>query len=183
MSCVTGTTCHKAGWYATDYNPALIEWCRSALPFAEFSVNQLEGELRYEDSQFDFAYAISVLTHLTIPQQQAWMSELFRVLRPGGYLYITVHGLMADRLTPEEQAAFETGNPVVFGEGQAGTNICASFCPEPFMRTVLAKDFTVVDYIPLGAQDAGQDVYPPTTTARLVRRLMTHIPKGLHLCS
>jgi|SRR5687768_3157475 len=145
--------------YGTDYNEALIEWCRDALPFAQFSVNQSQGTLPYEDAQFDFAYSISVLTHLTVAQQQAWMKELFRVLRPGGFLYVTVHGLMADRLTPEEQEAFETGKPVVFGEGQAGTNICASFCPEPFMRNVLAKDFTVVDYIPFGAQDAGQDVY------------------------
>src|SRR5688572_22403322 len=145
--------------YGTDYNPSLIEWCRSALPFAEFSVNQPEGPLPYESSQFEFAYSISVLTHLTVAQQQAWMKELFRVLRPGGFLYVTVHGLMADRLTPEEQKAFEAGHPVVFGEGQAGSNICASFCPESFMRRVLAKDFTVVDYVPLGARDAGQDVY------------------------
>lgn len=145
--------------YGTDYNASLIDWCREALPFAQFSVNEPQGRLPYEDSQFEFAYSISVLTHLTVAQQQAWMKELFRVLRPGGFLYVTVHGLMADRLTPEEQKRFEAGNPVVFGEDHAGSNICASFCPEPFMRNVLAKDFTVVDYIPLGAQDAGQDVY------------------------
>ncbi len=145
--------------YGTYYNASLVEWCRTALPFAQFSVNQPQGPLPYEDSQFEFAYSISVLTHLPVAQQQAWMNELWRVLRPGGLLYVTVHGLMADRLTPEEQDAFEAGNPIVFGEGHAGSNTCASFCPEPFMRNVLAKDFTVVDYIPVGAQDAGQDVY------------------------
>lgn len=145
--------------YGTDYNASLVEWCRRALPFAQFSVNQSNGSLSYGDSQFDFVYSISVFTHLTVAQQQVWMNELWRVLRPGGFLYVTVHGLMADRLTPKEQQAFEAGNPVVFGEGHAGSNICASFCPEPYMRNVLAKDFTVVDYIPLGAQDAGQDVY------------------------
>lgn len=145
--------------YGSDYNTSLVEWCRDALPFAQFSVNQSHGPLSYKDSQFDFVYSISVLTHLTVAEQQAWMKELWRVLRPGGYLYVTVHGLMANRLTPEEQASFEAGNPVVFGESHAGSNICASFCPEPFMRKVLAKDFTVVDYVPVGAQDAGQDVY------------------------
>ena len=145
--------------YGTDYNAALVDWCRGALPFAQFSVNGSQGPLSYEDSQFDFVYSISVFTHLTVAQQQAWMNELWRILRPGGFLYVTVHGLMADRLTPEEQKAFEAGEPVVFGEGHAGSNICASFCPEPFMRNVLAKNFTVVDYVPLGAQDAGQDVY------------------------
>ena len=153
------STLRNSRLYGTDYNASLVDWCRGALPFAQFSVNELEGRLSYDDAQFDFIYSISVFTHLTVAQQRAWMKELFRVLRPGGYVYVTVHGLMAHMLTPEEQASFEAGNPVVFGKGHAGSNICASFCPEPFMRNDLAKDFTVVDYVPLGAQDAGQDVY------------------------
>jgi SAM-dependent methyltransferase len=145
--------------YGTDYNPSLIEWCREGLPFAQFSVNQLEGRLSYNDGQFDFLYAISVLTHLNVAEQQAWMRELWRVLRPGGHFYVTVHGLMRSEMTPKEQESFEAGNPVVFADRYAGSNICVSFCPEPFMRKVLAKDFTVVDYVPVGARDAGQDVY------------------------
>jgi len=145
--------------YGTDYNASLIEWCRHALPFAQFSVNPLHGPFEYKDGQFDFVYAISVLTHLDFPGQHFWMNELLRVLRPGGYLYLTVHGNPGGHLTPEEQKGFEAGNPVVFGEGHVGSNICTAFCPESYMRKVLAKNFTVIEFIPIGAEDAGQDVY------------------------
>jgi len=145
--------------YGTDYNPRLIEWCRTALTFAQFSINELHGPLPYQDRQFDFLYAISVLTHLNVQEQQDWMKELWRVLKPGGYFYVTVHGMMRSEMTRAEQKSFEAGNPIVFADRYAGSNICVSFCPEPFMRNVLAKDFTVVDYVPLGAKDAGQDVY------------------------
>jgi SAM-dependent methyltransferase len=145
--------------YGTDYNPSLIQWCRRTLPFARFSVNPFHGPFEYEKEQFDFAYAISVLTHLTVTEQQFWMNELLRVLRPGGYLYLTVHGMMRSKMTPREQKRFEAGYPVVFGERYAGSNVCATFCPESYMRKVLAKDFAVLDFIPIGAEDAGQDVY------------------------
>lgn len=145
--------------YGTDYNASLIEWCSHALPFAQFSVNPLDGPFEYTDGQFDFAYAISVLTHLDVTGQQMWMNELLRVLRPGGYLYLTVHGNPGGHLTQEEQKEFAVGRPVVYGEGHVGSNVCTAFCPESYMRKVLAKNFTVLDFIPIGAEDAGQDVY------------------------
>lgn len=148
-----------AQFYGTDYNPSLIEWCRRALPFAKFSVNPLNGPFSYEEDQFDFVYSISVLTHLTVADQQAWMNELLRVMKPGGHLYLTLHGMMRDHMTAEQQKLFEAGHPVVFGERYAGSNACGAYFPESYVRNVLAKDFNIVDFVPRGAEDAGQDVY------------------------
>jgi SAM-dependent methyltransferase len=145
--------------YGTDYNASLIEWCRDALPIAEFSVNPLQGRLEYKDGQFDFVYSLSVFTHLNLSGQRFWINEMRRVLRLGGYLYLTVHGMRRSSMTREEQERFESGDLVVVGEEYTGHNACMAFSPEPYVRKVLAKDFTLVDFIPLGAEDSGQDVY------------------------
>ncbi len=55
-----------------DYNPTLVEWCRTHLRFAEFKVNALGPPLRYSDGQFDLIYAFSVFTHLSVVQQQIY---------------------------------------------------------------------------------------------------------------
>jgi hypothetical protein len=52
---------------------------------------------------------------------------------------------------------FDTGELVVVGEDYCGTNICAAFHPERYIRQVFSKILTVVDYLPDGAKDAGQD--------------------------
>src|SRR5262249_22556480 len=75
-----------------DYNRKPISWCRKHLPFAEFSINEPEARLRYDDSSFDFICALSVFTHFTKAQHRFWIRELCRVLRPGGYLLLTTHG-------------------------------------------------------------------------------------------
>jgi ubiquinone/menaquinone biosynthesis C-methylase UbiE len=148
-------------FYGSDYNPLLIDWCNQHLPFARFSVNELAPPLKFDDGKFDFLYAISVFTHLTLPLQQAWMNELRRVLTPGGYCMITLLGKrQLGRMTPEEQREFLAGNLVVQHTKVPGTNTCLAFHPESYFRKNLTEGFEVVDYIPGGAEDASyQDVF------------------------
>ena len=147
--------------HGTDYNPDLVSWCRDALPFARFSVNGLDRPLEAPAASYDFIYALSVFTHLSEPIQRFWMGELSRVLKPGGHLLITTHG---DRylpiLTPAEQADYRAGRAVVRKATRAGSNDCAAFHPEPYVRQTLAHGFEVVDMIPDGALgNPWQDVY------------------------
>jgi len=76
----------------TDANQTAIEWDRKNLPGIEFSHNGLQPPLSYKDGAFDFIYGVSVFTHIPLAWQRAWLDELRRVLRPGGYLLCTVHG-------------------------------------------------------------------------------------------
>jgi ubiquinone/menaquinone biosynthesis C-methylase UbiE len=48
--------------------------------------------LTFGDEHFDFVYSISVFTHLPEEMQFAWLEELRRVTRRGGYLILTTHG-------------------------------------------------------------------------------------------
>lgn len=49
--------------------------------------------LPYRDNSFDLVLCIEVLTHIPPDEQHDALSELFRVLRPGGALLISVHNL------------------------------------------------------------------------------------------
>src|SRR5262249_35815419 len=46
--------------------------------------------LPFEDNYFDLVFAGSVFTHLS-NLAEAWLLELRRIVRAGGYIYVTVH--------------------------------------------------------------------------------------------
>lgn len=144
-----------------DYNPQLVAWCRDHLPFARVQVNTLDGGLGFEDGSIDFCYALSVFTHLSAPLQRHWMEEVARVLRPGGHFYATIHGIRyLDQLSPGDRDRFLGGEMVEVLSGRAGSNDCAAFHPESYVRATLARGFDVVDFLPGGALgNPCQDVY------------------------
>jgi SAM-dependent methyltransferase len=147
--------------HGTDYNPELVAWCAANLPFAECRVNHLVGGLDYPDATFDLVYAFSVFTHLTAERQAFWIAELSRVLIPGGSLFLTTHGEhYLSRLSPAEQVTFRAGDLVVRGSKRAGSNDCAAFHPESYVRKNLARHFEVVEFVPEGAKgNPRQDAY------------------------
>jgi SAM-dependent methyltransferase len=49
--------------------------------------------LPFADASFDRALCLDVLEHLTYPEQAQALAELFRVVRPGGELFISVPNL------------------------------------------------------------------------------------------
>jgi len=146
--------------YGTDYNPLLVEWCRGALSFADFSTNGLAPPLAYPSAHFDFIYAISVFTHFTGDLQIPWMRELERVLAPDGLLVVTTKGRSRlEALNDEERRRFERGELVVQEGRYAGGNLCAAFHPEEYLRTAFATNFQILDFIPAPREGAvSQDV-------------------------
>jgi SAM-dependent methyltransferase len=137
--------------HGTDYNPYLVEWCRQNLPFAEFSTNGLDAGLDLPDGAFDLVYSYSVFTHLPAELQQPWLDELVRVTAPGGQLVLTFHGEEAlSDLRAEERAAFAAGELVVVSRdtNDHGTNACAAYHPESWIRGTLAAHLDVVDHWP-----------------------------------
>lgn len=146
--------------HGTDYNPDLIEWCRKNLK-PEFQVNTLSGNLPFDADSFDFIYCFSVFTHLKEPLQFHWIDELSRVLRPGGYLYMTTHGKhYLPELNATEQEQFRNGELVVREQALSGSNFCAVFHPPKYVRETLARSLTLMDFIECGAKgDSMHDVH------------------------
>lgn len=147
-----------AGWlvlqtpmrlYGCDYNPELVRWCNAKLPGVSVEENQLGKALPYAPHSFDLVYLISVMTHLTLREQQQLVSEFRRVVRPGGYVYVTFHGesfyeqLIARVENGEEQ--FRKTGFLIGGDEEEGTNECWTLqSPENVIG--LFEGFTLVKH-------------------------------------
>ena len=87
--------------WGTDIDPEAISWCQANYrQIAEFEVNPHEPPLAFEENHFDLIYSVSIFTHLPEDLQHAWLAELGRIVKPGGYLILTVHGPQHFQLIP-----------------------------------------------------------------------------------
>lgn len=135
--------------HGTDYNREAIDWCRRKLGFGQFEVNGLVPPLPYMKEEFDLVYALSVFTHLPESLQVAWMSELCRVLKPGGHLLMTTHGeCYLPHMSEEERNAFRSGRLVVREAGSAGSNPFFTAHPLGWVKTHLPADLALVGFVP-----------------------------------
>ena len=139
--------------HGTDHDEDLVAWMRTGLPFIHAARNGLAPPLAYPDDHFGIVYAISVFTHMTNELAQAWMSELSRVIRPGGLLLFTaLDQRQVDRLRPHERSAIDRGEPVVQFVDALGTNMCVSYHPRAFIETI-TPDFDILSTQVIGAQE------------------------------
>jgi len=71
---------------------AAVERARARHPGLEFRLVPIEGPLPLEDSSFDLVWASEVIEH--VDDTARWLSEVRRVLAPGGRLLVTTpsHG-------------------------------------------------------------------------------------------
>lgn len=78
--------------HACDVNEDALAYLQAILPSIESAVNTFSPPLPYPDVKFDAVVSISIWTHLTPDDGLAWLREIERVLKPGGYAFISVSG-------------------------------------------------------------------------------------------
>jgi SAM-dependent methyltransferase len=82
-------------WFGCDPLEGAIDWAGKNIEGVEFLVSPEEPPLPYEDSLFDFAFAISIWSHYSGQAALRWLEEMRRVLKPGGRLLLTTHGFQS----------------------------------------------------------------------------------------
>jgi SAM-dependent methyltransferase len=150
------------GVFGTDYNAKLVAWSAHNLPFSRVAVNNLEPQLDYDSGKFDLVYALSVFTHLTKDLQAPWVRELARIAKPGGRLVLSTHGeAYLGRLNADERRHFAAGELVVKNNVSApGSNTCAAYHPNAYVREEMASGLDLVDFAAEGAKgNPRQDLY------------------------
>jgi SAM-dependent methyltransferase len=79
-------------WHGVDPNADAIAWSSAHLPGIGFAVSPSDPPLDFPSGHFDLAYAISIWSHFGEHAARGWLDEMHRLVSPGGYLVLTVHG-------------------------------------------------------------------------------------------
>lgn len=82
-------------WSGCDPNPEAIAWAGSHLHGIEFARSGNHPPLMLETGSLDLVYAISIWSHFAPELGLRWFDEMHRLLRPGGHLVMTTHGVMS----------------------------------------------------------------------------------------
>jgi len=88
-------------WHGCDPIREAIDWAQNNLPGVSFARSPERPPLEYEDGRFDFVFAISIWSHFAEAAALAWLSEMRRVVRPGGRLVLSCHGIQTIEIHDE----------------------------------------------------------------------------------
>ena len=79
-----------------------VDWVSANLDHMQVKFSSVKPPLPFEDDEFDAIISISVFTHLNEPTQDSFLADLHRICRPGGMLFLTIHGEHALRRVVSE---------------------------------------------------------------------------------
>ena len=166
----------EISWHGCDPNAQAVAWAAEQLPHAELFVSGDAPPLTLEDGSLDVAYAISIWSHFEPTLGLRWFEEMRRVIRPGGYLVCTTHGLTSvalyaklDLRTPTQSreiadSLYTQGwwYAAEFGEegdwGVLNPEWGTAFLSPEWMLSQLCPQWRVLEFAPGRNQD-NQDVY------------------------
>lgn len=83
-----------------DIDPVNANWCQANLPGADFSLVSTDIPTPLQSGSVDLVIGHSVFTHLTEADQFLWLSELNRLLKPGGHALVTVMANFSSAIDP-----------------------------------------------------------------------------------
>lgn len=158
----------SAQFYASDYNKEYVQWCHDNLKGITFRANQLAPPIPYESGSIDFAYAISIFTHLSEEKHFEWINEIYRLLKPDGIFYFTAHGDVTRRnLLDNELAQYDKGELVERGNVKEGNRMFTAYHPKPFIEELVSGKFNILKHREGVAKSWGleQDVWIIQKTA------------------
>jgi SAM-dependent methyltransferase len=155
--------------HGADIDGDNASWCGQNLGI---NVRQipLVPPTEFPDGGFDLVFGISVFTHLSEENQFKWLAELRRIVRPGGIVLTTVHGVtayqqvgipvgmpeLAENWAPEKAGFFVSGsNRQLDGFIESNDYYLNVFHSSNYIRSKWSQFFDVVEIIPgaLGTHD------------------------------
>ncbi len=78
--------------HGCDVNAEAVAYLSEQLSSVDFKVTSVNPPLPYENDSFDAVFSISIWTHLSPEDGDTWLQEMRRVLKPGGYAFISISG-------------------------------------------------------------------------------------------
>lgn len=147
--------------HCCDPNPKIGQWVQAHFPWLHFVPSKIQPPLPFESERFDLIYGLSILTHVPIHQQFAWIRELTRILRPNGLLALTLHSRTDHpALTPSERGKLALHGMVERAGASSGSRLFATYHHPEFVQKELSHGLTIMRYETLSAvASGGQDLW------------------------
>lgn len=135
--------------YGIDYNEQYIQWCTACITGVTFKQAGIAPPTSFAGEHFDLIIGLSVFTHLSAMNHHAWINELYRIVKPGGMLFITTQGACyASKLLAGEKKRFNAGQLVVRDKILEGNRLFSSFQPVSFFQSLIEDKFEILEFIP-----------------------------------
>ena len=168
LGCGTGRLI--VGWYldnpkrklfGCDINGELLAWAMDSLPKQiKWNQSSLNPPLPYPSNCFDLIYLVSVFTHLSLPSQYSWIEELKRIVRPHGYIMISLQGeIYVNLFQPKRAQEFSKTGYIETVTVDEGSNSFGTYHCHKFVEDLFA-DFEIVGYYPRGRINYPEVVFP-----------------------
>lgn len=147
---------NPSGLHGVDIDPEAVTWLAESYPqIGSVKLNAAWPAMLHEQETFDVVYAISVFTHLPEDMEQAWLADISRVSRKGGYALLTVHGnAFFHHLTPravqqvqQDGFFYASADTLTDGLPEYYRN---SYHTERYIQERWSQHFDVVKVIPMG---------------------------------
>ena len=146
----------------TDAYAPSIAWAQS-VPGGRirFLLNRMEPPLAIPDASVDFAYAISVFTHLSDHLSRQWFQEIMRILRPGGVFWFSTHSGRNHRheLTAQQLVRLDRGEFVAISSWHNGSQMYTGIHSPTLVKNIIAScGADLLDY-QAGGNNTFQDAW------------------------
>jgi SAM-dependent methyltransferase len=140
-----------------DIDREAVRWCARNLP-GSFLCSRLSMPLPLEPASFDLVLAVAVVCHLNLAHQKQLLSEMERILEPGGTALVTIKGESRRREIPADLLNdFDGEIPVVVEPEHSGSRYCLAYHPGESLQRLLPPGLTLLERVPLGSRDTRQD--------------------------
>lgn len=141
---------HDLAYTGVDVDRRQIAWAAGHLP-GRFAVIPSSPPTAFTSDSFDVIFTISVFTHLDEGPQEAWLSELSRLLRPGGLLLATTHAPEIARTSPgvtatELERLERTG--FLFRPSVGPFNEQSAFHSPAYLQTIWSRQLDLRGFFP-----------------------------------
>jgi len=133
--------------YGSDPNIETIIWNQQHIQNIHFDVQENCPPLPFKESYFDLVIGFSVLTHINSKDQKRWISELYRVLKPNGIVWITTHGkYFIQQLSKLQKEHIEIEGIYNTHYHQPGHRMMSTYHLPEKWRVVLEEYFEILEY-------------------------------------
>ena len=78
-----------------DIDHRLVTWCSEVLKYMDVKLSSVKPPIPFSDNLFGAIISVSIFSHLNESSQDQFLQELNRVCRPGGRIFLTIHGKRA----------------------------------------------------------------------------------------